>query len=51
MEEQGDQWKVVFTLLVKDSLRSLNSETNYLQFEVWKPVFVKRDMAVYIIDL
>jgi hypothetical protein len=29
---------------------SLNSENSDLRFEAWKPVFVKRDMAVYIVN-
>ncbi len=27
------------------------SERSDLRFEAWKPVFVKRDMGVYMIDL
>ncbi len=51
MVEKGDQWNVVFALIVTDSLPSSDSEANYLQFEVWKPVFVKRYLGVYMIDL
>jgi hypothetical protein len=40
---------IYFLLTVK--VQSQNSERIYLWFDVHKPVFVKRDMGVYMIDL